>query len=322
MGIREANALRVLQNGNTVADRTKNSLITSTNKDFESNPSYREVIRNTTENVGAIIADNSSNSASKVDNIRSIIMKPEDVLNVGDIFDFNNNKWICTSAEMFSDIYYRGMITQCNNILSFYKTHILFEVPCIFSDISIDLQEGKFMNLPIGHYLVYIPSGYISKSDMNLRFILNDSAYKIEGISNAVNGLVKVELTDDEITADDNLELGIANWHSNQISENPILEEIVITPMDTTLTVAKKTTFNARFFDNGIENLLIHFDWVLTNVDGSSNTYVNISPNNRTCDITPVNSYSAIGKIVNLKVSLTENPTRFVNKQYKIVSLV
>ena len=46
------------------------------------------------------------------------------------------------------------MMQECNNTLRFYnKTGILFTVPCIFTDISIDLHEGRLMNLPIGHIM-------------------------------------------------------------------------------------------------------------------------------------------------------------------------
>lgn len=210
---------RLKIDGNTFKERQINSMVNAINGSFESNPSYFEVsINGNSTLTGVQIVDNSSNESSKIDYIRKIIMKPTDSISVGDIVDWDSKKWLVVTAEKFSDIYWYGMMQECNNTLRFYnKTGILFTVPCIFTDISIDLHEGRLLDLPIGHYKVVIPSGYITKDDMNLRFCLNDSAYKIEGISTATNGLTKIELEDDQFTPDDNRELGICNYWRNQV---------------------------------------------------------------------------------------------------------
>jgi hypothetical protein len=326
--IREANSLRVLQQGNTVADRTKNSLIASINRDFTKNPSYREVIRNNTETLGVIITDNSSNATAKVDNIRSIIVKPNDVLNVGDVFDYNGHKWITTSAEMFSDIYYKGMITQSNHTLLFYKNKILRTLPCIIQTSGtnyLDIAENRFLSTANGKYLCICPDlGYITKSDMNLRFLIKGSAYKIGGINNLLNGLIVLELVDDKIIADDNLDLGIANWGSNQLNafpDNNSTTTVTLTPSDTTLMLGRTLELTAHAYVNNVEDFTKYFLFTVTNVDGTNNNYVTSSSVDNKCTITASKSSSIAGKYINVRVEILGSPTIFYERQIKLISL-
>jgi len=112
------------------------------------------------------------------------------------------------------------------------------------------MQEGKFMNLPIGHYLIYISTGTITKSAMNLRFLLNGSAYKIEGISDATNGIVKIEVTDGEIIEKDDLVNGIA-WNEGQ---HPIYNYTIeiLNGEEQTIKSGETLTLNIRVENDGI----------------------------------------------------------------------
>ena len=199
--------------GNTIQEGRLNAMINKIKSTFEDSPSYFEVTINDVAQ-GVQILD--ENAITKNPNKKRVLCKPDEDINIGDDIVWNSMHWLCTNIDSDKSIYAKGIIEKCNNTLNFYKNQTLHTLPCIFTDISIDLHEGKFMNLPIGHYLIYISAGTITKSDMNLRFLLNDSAYKIEGISNATNGIVKIEVKDDKIIADDNEELGVANWFSNQ----------------------------------------------------------------------------------------------------------
>lgn len=214
--------------GTTFKERQINDVIDAINDNFEDSPSFYEVsINGSSTLTGVQIVDNSSNDANKVDYIRKIVMKPNDTITVGDIVDWDSKKWIITSAEKFSDVYYYGMMQECNNTLKFYdKNSVSFKlcsIPCIFSRQRLSTDENNYMTLQSGHYLVTIPSGYITKSDVDLRFILNDSAYKVSSIDNSTNSLVYIDVVDDVFVPDDNRTLGIANYYSHQI-----MQEVVI----------------------------------------------------------------------------------------------
>jgi hypothetical protein len=247
MSIREANANRVLQLGNTNAERVKNNMINLISREFSSSPSYHEVLRN---NIPQGIQIIDENALTKNPNKKRVLCKPDEDINIGDDILWNSQHWLCTNVDSDKEIYAKGIIERCNNTLKFYKNQTLHSIPCIFTEISLDLQEGKFMNVPIGHYLVYIPSGIITKSDMNLRFLLNDSAYKIEGISDATNGLIKIELSDDEINVKDDLINGIA-WNEGHNPNNNYTVEI-LNGAEQTIKYGETLTLNVRVENNGV----------------------------------------------------------------------
>lgn len=240
-------------NGTSLKDRQVNSVVDAINNDFKSSPSFFEVsINGGTTLTGVQIVDNSTNAANKVDYIRKIIMKPSDSISVGDIVDWDSKKWLVISAEKFSDLYWYGMMQECNNTLKFYKkqnqTSILFEVPCIFSDGSVSLEEGRFLSLPSGHYLITIPSGYIAKSDMNMRYIINDAPYKTFGINNATNGLVKIEVVDDSFNEKDDKINSIA-WNIDNPQHNYTID--ILNGAEQTIKYGESLTLNIQVKDFG-----------------------------------------------------------------------
>lgn len=202
-------------NGTSIRDRQINSMKSSITNDFQYSPSYRSAYFNSSQTATNIQVIDTIKA-----NIKTIVMMPEEHINVGDILVFDGFKWLCTEVDKADPVNEYGIVNQINNTLKFYNQNYissqLFEIPCIFTDGSIDMQEGRFMSLSSGHYQVIIPSGTITKSDLSLRFILNDAPYKIEGISNATNGLVKIELVDDVFNESDNRELGVADWAKYQ----------------------------------------------------------------------------------------------------------
>lgn len=269
-----------------------------------------------------IVAQNHTNPLNQVKYDKKLSFDITSNVHTGSLIEFDDKKWLVTSMIFDKQAYKVASVQECNNTLRFYnKTGILFTVPCIFTDISIDLHEGRLMNLPIGHYNVIIPSGYVTKEDMDLRFCLNDSAYKIEGISTATNGLTKIEVEDDQFTPDDNRTLGICNYWSNQ-PVSPDSETIVISPIDTSIDIGSTMTFTASVFIDGIENNTERTIWLLTNKDGSYLPYCTMSYNNRICTLVASSNPDYVGKVVNLKVVLESNDEVFVNKEVIITSFI
>jgi hypothetical protein len=290
-------------------------------KEFDDNFAYEKVKINTVDR--EVWISEKTNSVNNTADLK-IISKPNETLNVGDSVYWKNEYWLITS--LFEDghrFYTKGYITKTNNTLRFYnKTTIsLVEVPCIFSDINLNLQEGKLINLPVGHYLVIIPSGYITKEDSYLRFLLNDSAYKIIGISTVTNGLTKIELIDDQITSDDNRELGIANYYSHQ-SPTPIEDSISISPTDLTINKGSTKVFTATVTINDVEDETAGTVWLLTNKDGTHLPYCTMTYDNRICTLVASNQISYVGKVVVLRIALEDTPDVFIEKEITITSLI
>ena len=165
----------------------------------------------------------------KIDNI--IHMPIETLVQTGSIVDFENEKWIIVSDIDDLKAYKSANMVKSNNTLLFYPSQSnenpisndLIEIPCIVGKGNINLDTNKFLSIPADENLIICPnnsnSSYINE---NTRFILSGSAYVVQGIDNISNvGLLNIRVKQDQISADDNLELGISNYWSNQ-SDVPI----------------------------------------------------------------------------------------------------
>lgn len=162
MSIRESNSIRVLSQGNSYGDRSKNALETKILSQFNnSNPSYFVVTRQGIS-IDSIITDNTSSARSeKLDDSKSIILKPGDILSVGDVFTYLSEEWICIKSEKFNDIYYKGNIQKSNNILSYYsnKSPFLCEIPCIIGDkVTLSTNETKYVTTVSNEMYLTVPN--------------------------------------------------------------------------------------------------------------------------------------------------------------------
>ena len=219
---------RMTIDGNTERDNQINTIKNSVLNNFANSPSYFLTLRNGIEQGFNIVEEN---EIIKNPNKKRVICKPDETIIVGDIIEFDNSNWICTENDTTSEICDIGIISMCNNTLLFYPSQSnenqisndLIEIPCIVGKGNINLDTNKFLSIPADENLIICPnnsnSSYINE---NTRFILSGSAYVVQGIDNISNvGLLNIRVKQDQISADDNLELGIANYWSNQ-SDVPI----------------------------------------------------------------------------------------------------
>jgi hypothetical protein len=315
----------IAQSSLSTKERAVNQIKYDVASDFEGSPSYEEVSINGSETLTGvhIVTDKKDN--------KTMLSKPDETFVVGDIVEWNSNKFLVIDIDENQNIQTKGTILLCNNVLKFYnkddETSILWvlnEVPCIFSDISIDMHEGRYMNLPIGHYNILIPSGYVKKSDLNLRFILNDAAYKIEGISNAANGLTKIEIEDDEFIPDDNRSLGIANYYSHQAAPTPVLvgQKIIISPLDDSIVKGSTKIFTASIYNDEVEDVTSRTIWIITNKDGTYTPYCLMTYDNRTCTLKAGTQSDYVGKVINLRILLEENENVYIDKEIVVSSFI
>lgn len=109
----------------------------------------------------------------------------------------------------------------------------------------------------------------------------------------------------------------------NSVTVIPDDYEIVLTPTNAdTIKIGTSLILEAHAMNNGVEDLTKHFNWYLTNVDGSSNTYATIVSNDKTCIINASNLYSHINKYIKIKAELVGDVTVFTEKQIKLISLI
>lgn len=178
--------------GNTTRDRQINSFKNSITNDFQNSPSYFDIYLNdNTEATGVQIVDNSSVLNEKNDDIKMMIMQPNDSLSVGDLITWNSQKWLVTAVEKVGNIYFTGQIIECNNTLTFYKNGILLEVPCVVSGVGNSLgfntDETKFVSDLSDFVLVRVPNNEISQLiQINDIFPLGRRNFKVTNDSDII----------------------------------------------------------------------------------------------------------------------------------------
>lgn len=304
-------------NGTSFKDRQVNSVVDAINSNFVNNPSYFEVSINGSETLtGVQVVDNSSNAASKIDYIRKIIMKPSDIISVGDIVDWNNKKWLVITAEQFSDIYWYGMMQESNNTLKYYKNSVLFTVPCVIDNqtrlYSLGQDSNKYISIVSDEIIVYIPNNTDTENiKVDDVFKIGRRNYVVMTVQDVImNGLLvlKMEVTVEEpITEED----------------NPIPENIIsISPIDSTINKGSTKIFNAIVTIDGVINDTERTIWIITNKDGTYTPYCLMTYDNRTCTLVASNNTDYVGKVINLKVVLESDENVFIDKEVVISSFI
>ena len=216
---------RMTIDGYTERDVQINTIKNSVLNNFANSPSYFLTLRNGVEQGFNIVEEN---EIIKNPNKKRVICRPDETIIVGDIIEFDNSNWICTENDTTSEIYDIGIISRCNNTLLFYPSQSnenqisneLIEIPCIVGKGNINLENNKYLSIPSDENLVTCPNNIDSSYiDENTRFILSGDAYSVIGIDKLENvGLLGLRIKEDQIKVDDNLELGIADWGSHQVS--------------------------------------------------------------------------------------------------------
>lgn len=190
--------------------------------DFESSPSF-ETITISGTSYGVQIVE--QNSLQKNPNEKRILMKPGDVINVGDLVLWNSNYWLCTDNDP-DGIYYVGIIERCNNELKWLNSLGGQEsTPCITTNKSLyttGIDENKYMVVGAGHINVIIPT--TDKTlliDRDKRFLIGyQGKYDCWKVTMADHtsqpGLIYLVMEEDEVNKNtDNLSLGIADYYNN-----------------------------------------------------------------------------------------------------------
>jgi hypothetical protein len=135
---------------------------------------------------------------------------------------------------------------------------------------------------------------------------------------------VKIEVVDDVIIPDDNKELGVANYYSNQPTEPLPTDEIYVTltPSNTTLMLGRTLELTAHCFVDGVEDLTKFYLYTITNDDGTTNEYVEKQTLANICTLTAKNVSAYAGKYINIHVNLLGVPTVYYDRKIKLVSLI
>jgi len=166
----------------TPSDIYKDEFQELVNAEYENTTTLKTVLHNGNSITVRVVGKFNTETLSRQnENYQKIIFKtPDYVVNVGDIFEFDNAKWICT--DISSTVVSKSCtVTKANNELKVYKNSILYKVPCIVEDVtrlySMGTDENKYIIQPSTDIIIRVPHNEVTV------LIKRDEVYKI-GLSN------------------------------------------------------------------------------------------------------------------------------------------
>jgi len=170
----------------------------------------------------------------KDDYFKIIFKSPDYDVKLGDVFSFNNYRWIVTNTSLINELSRSVLVQRCNLKLRFTETEDLtsniIEIDAAGTKYLIeDLESNQFITLPDNSMHVILPSDYngvkvqwtygggtrflLGNPYQNWRTISYDNiSLKRDGLDgDNENGLIKIKLELSEVNPGlDNLVNGVA----------------------------------------------------------------------------------------------------------------
>jgi len=246
-----------------------------------------------------------------------IFKTPDYQVKIGDIFEFDNNVWICTDVT-HTTVSKSCTVTRSYHSITVNKKGISLEVPIIVEDAvrlySLGQNRTNLLDLVSDEIIVYCPA-IIDSTPIDIEvkdvYKIGRRFYKVLTVQDIIiNGLLILKMQfygqkpgDTHENIDENISEGY---------------KIIISPSDSTIIKGKSKTFVAIVSYDGIEDTEAEVVWYVGNKDGSNESYCTYSVDNRTCHITASDKTQHVSKIIVLRVVLKDNPEIFAEKTLTI----
>lgn len=224
MSIWDAYQRRMDAWGKNLRDTVFNREFRMLNNKFDSTLSYHAVqIGNRTQDVTIINSDNL--------NEKKIITRPGEDLICGELVEWANNYWLISEKDANNELYTRGKLLQCNHLLKWIDSDgIIREQWCVIEDgtkyLTGEYEDRKFI-VTRGDSRIAMTIGrnkHTIAFERENRFLIDDPESKNKlaylltkplktGRSYDKGGVFSFVLQEVVATADDNMELGIADYY-------------------------------------------------------------------------------------------------------------
>ena len=298
----------------TPSDIYKDEFQELVNAEYENTTTLKTVLHNGNSITVRVVGKFNTETLSKRnDNYQKIIFKtPDYEVKVGDIFEFDGAKWICTDVT-YTTVSKSCTVTKANNELKVYKNQNLLEIPCVLSKTlrTWEDESAKYFRVLDNQLLCTMPN--------------NSDTQSIEWL----NQVFKIGLGNYEcISVDDVTQSGllILTMQSTTMQQPeipdlvPPTEDInIVINGSNTIQKGKSATYTAQITQDGetIEGKTVLFS--LENVDGSSNVYATItSQDGIHCTIKAENF---VGKYIKIIATLLNDDEVVGEKVIQIVGL-
>lgn len=153
---------RLQMNGTTIKDRQVNYMKNAITNNFKNTPSYRSAYFNSSITPTDILAIDTDKY-----NIKLIQMKPDGVLNVGDIIVFDSRTWLCTQVDKTNPVYQFGKVNLCTQTITLYKNNTSYQIPCVIESgvrtTQLGTDETTYIEMPSTTIVMRLPNTSITR---------------------------------------------------------------------------------------------------------------------------------------------------------------
>lgn len=325
--IKDMNYYRAINNttNSTIQEAELYEVQNAFNYDFDTNPSCKDVLMNGEPTKAIVYIDTDIVTGGQSWRIQ---LRPNQVLNIGDIFEIDGETWFCTKVMVNRMINYSGTLAKSTCLLKFYKNGELKELPCYITVGTrnyINEYENDYVRLPTSLFTAYCPDlGYLGKTDTNMRIYIRGYIYRIMGVDNLTildgevrEGLIIIKFKDDSISSDDNMELGIANYWSNQ-PEN-VKPDNLVNSIDYTLSLntakdnislGETLDLQCEVYDSDNNVVDMSCTYSICDENGDEVDFIKLSQTDNACTLKATTKGKYVGRKFYLVVTLDNESTK------------
>lgn len=244
--------------------------------EFESNPSYQQILYNSV-NRKVHIVDNNKSFSKKVGE-KKLLGYPNDAYAVGDYLTLFTKTWLILSKDEDAQVQEKCYISVCNENLLINDNGTYKVYPCMIeaSSLSLGLDENNPFDVSNGVIKLTVKKDSLTQSVLEgQRFIFgNKRTFKVTNINDFISNIMMITLqrdafneSTDKLVTISGKQYWIANYTANPTPQ-PTGSELIITP-DVNY-VKKSNTSGATFTVNKYTGgVLVPTTFTFT-VDGSS----------------------------------------------------
>ena len=269
-------------------------------------------------------------------NKKTIKSRPDEKIDMGELYQWNEHYWLVTEVDSDSQIYCNAQIQECNYTLPYQlNSSTILQEPCIVDNLqetTIGQNQGNLITVPSHLLNVFVQyNDNTSKIEIGKHLYIDrpcphPSVYEITQIDrvtymNGEHGLLKFTCNASTIGDKDRTDLLIADY----ISDTPVVPSetgsVTITSPDNAFTVdfGSSKTFTAIYKDSSGQALSgITSVWSYILPDGYQDK-IHITVNDNNISIKTDSDFNLIDKVITISVHDNGN-TYSATQDIKVVS--
>jgi hypothetical protein len=205
-------------NGNITRDRQINLMKDGIINSFADSPSYRSAYFN-----GSTTATDIQIIDSDKYYIKTIQMKPNENINVGDLIVFDSRTWLCTEVDKTNPVFQYGKIYLSTQTITLYKNNTSYQIPCVIQSgiktSQLGTDENTYIEMPSSTITMRLPNTAITRLiNRDEVYQIGLQSYSIKDLNDIIEpGLLVAELKFSQVTQESHV-YGVTILNGSSIS--------------------------------------------------------------------------------------------------------